>query len=181
MSDNLKHYLEPALRFGGLGSLITIIGIYSYYALGAQAFANATYGLVIFGLLFLVNTGMAVGAGLSYKRVSGGVLRFKDAVAQTFVTLAIIAVCYHVFYSLLLNIIDPTLLEKLTAIQLEQLKEGKEAGDISDETYNQQKDLIQNSELSFLDTFWLTLLWIALSFLFSLVLAAIIRKEPEAS
>lgn len=181
MPNNSSTALEPALRFGGLGGLLTITGIYAYYAMGVEAFANTTYGLVIFGLLFLINTSMAIGASLMRKRTLGGVLPFKDAVAQTFVTLGIIVVFYHVFYFLLLNVFDPTLLDRLTDIRLDQLKALKESGDIEKETFEQQKTVTQNSELSLLDTFWLTLVWLVLSFLYALILSAFLRREPESA
>lgn len=173
--------LKPALRFGALGGVITIIAIYTYSSLGAKAFANPSYGLVIFGILFLVNIGMAVGAALSHKQQQNGLLPFKEAVGQTFVSLGIIVVAYHAFYFLLLNVIDPGMMDKLTSIRLEQLESLKSAGEISEKTYKQQRSITEKGSLTLLDTFWLTLIWLALSFFMALILSAILRKEPQGS
>jgi hypothetical protein len=180
MPNNISKSFEPAMRFGGLGGLFTMGGIYTYYLMGVEAFSNPSYGLILFGVLFLLNTGMAVGAGLLRKGELGGSLPFREAVGQTFVTLAIIVVCYHAFYFILLNVIDPTLVDKLADIRMEQLREMKESGKVEKETFEQQKAIAENSRLSFSDFFWLTLVFLALSFLYSLILSAFLRKEPEA-
>lgn len=180
MPNNISKSFEPAMRFGGLGGLFTMGGIYTYYLMGVEAFSNPSYGLILFGVLFLVNTGMAVGAGLLRKGELGGSLPFREAVGQTFVTLGIIVVCYHAFYFILLNVIDPTLVDKLTDIRMDQLREMKESGELKKETFKQQQEIAETSQLSFSDFFWLTLVFLVLSFLYSLILGAFLRKEPEA-
>lgn len=179
MGQLSRSYLQPAFRFGTLGGIVTIIGIYTFYALGTKAFANPIYGLVIFGLLFLVNTAMAIGAGITYKKQNGGVIPFQDAVLQTFTTLGIIIVIYHTFYFLLLNVIDPGLVDQLATIHLEKLNNLKETGAINQETYEEQRTITENSELTILNTLGLTFIWLALGFLLALILSAILRKEPK--
>jgi hypothetical protein len=179
MSVFSRNDLQPALSFGGLGAVITIIGIYTFYALGAEVFADPFYGIVIFGLLLLINAGLAYGAGLMRKKANDGILAFKDAIGQTFITLGIVVIAYHAFYFLLLNVIDPGLFDQLTSLRIEKLKSLKEAGEMSKETYEQKLTITKNSQLTLLDTLGLTIVGLVMSFLLALILSAILRKEPE--
>ncbi len=181
MSILNQYNLQPALSLGGLGAVITIIGIYTFYALGPEVFADPFYGIIIFGLLLLINIGLAFAAGLMQKKSNSGILAFKDAIGQTFITLGIVVIAYHVFYYLLMNVIDPALADQLTSLHIEKLKSLKASGDLSQESFKQKLAITKNSELTLLDTLGLTIVGLVMSFLLALILSAILRKEPETN
>jgi len=173
---------NPSVKYGLLGGLITILTLICYYLMGIEAFTNARYGLVVFGILFVVNISLGTWSGLEERQNNGGLLSFKDGVIRVLLTFLIIVVCYHGFYYLLFNFFDPSLQEASKDIMIEQMRKQAANQDSLGQVQTETRiENIRNSRLTIFNTLFLTFIWSLLSLLVALIIAAFLRNEPETS
>ena len=170
---------KPALKYGLIGGIITIIGVGGLRVMGTEAFADPTTFMVVYGALFIINISLSIAAAVSFKNSNGGILEFKDGVINIFLSLLIIVVFYNVFYHVLFNVIDTDLNKTLSELRIERLEEAKAEGTIKEKQYKREIKIAEETDLTILVTIQQLLIGTAISFLFALITAAFLRKEPE--
>ncbi len=171
---------NPSVKYGITGGLLTILVLIFYYMTGVKNFTDPQYSLVVFGLLLILNIALGIRAGLEEKQNNDGILEFKDAVFSVVITFVIVVVIYHAFYYLLFNFIDPSLQEETKQITIERLKETLSQKDANKEQIQKQIENIRNSSFTVFHALFLTFIFSLLSCVVALIIAAFIKKEPEA-
>lgn len=183
MIDFREFWSNPSIKYGLIGGGITVLTLMFFYLAGLKTFANPTYGLMVFGFLFIITIALGVMAGEEEKQYHDGYLPFKDAMIQVFVTFFIVVICYHLYYYLLFNLIDPALHQELKSITLDQMQQDLKNSNMSEEKVEKKIQKFKEQQVNLSLGFTLMMIFISsvLSFLVALIVSAIIRKEPESN
>jgi hypothetical protein len=166
-----------AVRYGVIAGIMWTVLTFGAWAMGVSTLA----GFSMVGSFVPIIMGLFIYGGIELKKSQGGFLTFKTALQFAFLAYVVYELINAVVTYLLYNVIDPSLTAQLletTLAKMESLmeKSGVPAGDIEKAmekaTAEEPKTNFKNIFLGF----GFSLIW---SFVKSLLIAAIIRKEPQ--
>jgi len=129
---NSISFKNPAVRYGLLGGVASIMITIFTYVLGPEAFQS--YSLLILVLLFAIIIATGIYTVKDIKARQSGFLSFSNAVGSLVLCFAIIGLFYNIFYFSLFNFIDPELQEQLKYINIRSIEENPDRlPDMTDE------------------------------------------------
>jgi len=168
---------QKSITIGVYGGLAMIIyGLLTYMA-GVETMATWWVGLLAFPFIIA----FLVWAGRSAKTANGGFINLKNAFISIFTAGVIMSVISVIFNILLYNVIDPELGERLVEqilIKTETMMEGFGVPDseIDKAIADMEEDL--PGQFSFLGQLKSLLQALVFQAILSIVIAAIIKKNP---
>lgn len=175
-------FKNPAVRFGLLGGVASIIITLFTYVLGPEAFHS--YSLLILILLFAIIIASGIYTVKDIKRKQSGYLNFSYAVSSLVLCFAIIGLFYNIFYFSLFNFIDPQLQEQLKYINIRSIEENPDRlPDMTDEERSAFIEALRGQEIGFSvsDLGVYFLIWMVITFVIALVIAAITKNEETGT
>lgn len=172
------NFESPAIRNGILGGMAAVILSLMFYIFNTKMFFTVAGWLVIVAYIFFV-----VKAAREERKLSDQ-FSFKDAFRTTLVCYAVASLFYVVFTYVLLNFIDPDLIEVQKQITLETME--KMSGLLGEEGTEAAIDAIENEDLRFTPGRALSTLAFGLVFpgsLIAAIISAVMKdsKKPEFS
>ena len=167
---------QLAIRYGGLmGGALVVVNLL-FYLIGVNAFFQYA-GLVG----FLVYIGFMVKAGMDQRTELGGYMSFGEAFTVTFQAFLVGSLIYWVFYYILFNFIDPSLVEEQKRIAMEAIE--KFASFIGEEGYEKMMEEMEKQDFGASIGTVLTSFVTSLIFpgaIFALIISLFIkRKNPD--
>lgn len=168
-----KTSTNQGITYGVISGILLILLAVMLYVAGVKWFVHP-----VSFLAFLIPIVVAVLGGLAHKKANGGYLEFKDALKTVFTIFVIGSFMSMLFYYVLLNYIDVPFRQALA-------QESAAVAEKMMEKFNMPQDQIDKAVAEtlngnsfsfgkqFLNFALGTILW----FLFSLIIAAIIKKK----
>lgn len=170
------NFESPAVRNGILGGMAGVILALLFYIFNTKMFFSIAGWLVIAVYIVFV-----VKAAREQKKISDA-FPFREAFKTTLLSYAIMNLIYIVFHFILMNVVDPGLVEVQKEIALETLE--KMSGILGEEGMEAAIDQIENQDMRFtlgkaLSTFAIGLLFPGA--LITAIVAAVMKdtKKPE--
>lgn len=167
---------QLALRYGGFMGLALVLVNLLFYLIGVNAFFQYA-GLVG----FVVYIGFMVKAGIDQRTEEGGFMTFGQAFTVTFQTYVLGALIYWIFYYILFNFIDPSLVEEQKRIAMEALE--KFGSFMGEEAMDQMMEQVETQDFGASIGTVLTSFLTSLIFpgaIFALIISLFIkRKNPD--
>ena len=179
MEDYLK---EPGIKYGLYAGLVALIVQFGFFSFGADVYISMWIGVAWFAMLAL-----AFVAGISELRSHGGFIAFPRALLIIY-TVMIIGEFFAVTAEFInYNLIDPNFHEVAKEVKVRQTAESFEKiGQViqyNDTDRDEIMQVVESADYQFyLQSAALKFVtWLFLDFIFALILAAIIRKDPPKS
>lgn len=178
MAKPIVSFNSPAIIFGFIGSIAVVILLLIFTQLGAQAFVD--WSLHFYLILFAVSIIAGLIAGQRQKLIDGGVLPFHRALLSVFVAFVIIGFVYNLANYLIYNVFDPNLGEEMKRLLSDRMDEtlAQNPGESEETRELVEQFKAKEHELTIFAALTGWLIWIVISFIISLIVAAVIRNEP---
>lgn len=178
METSLENLNKAAINRGFIIAAISIfISILLYYV-SPQSMVSAWFG---FGIMFVMLI-IYIYFTIDLRKAVGGFWSFKEALRGIFLMSVVAAVIGAVFNFIFYKFIEPSAYDKLAGFATENMTTMFEAMGLPEEKIDESveeslkgiKDQFNPTPLSFIKSLGTTLL---VSFIFSLIFAAIFKKE----
>jgi len=166
-----------ALRYGVIAGILWTVLTFGAWAMGIGIFT----GFQMIGSFVPVIIGLFIYGGIELKKSQGGFLTFKNALQFAFLAYVVYELINAMVTYLLYNVIDPTLTAQLLETTLGKMesfmeKSGVPAGDIEKAM---EKATAEEPKTTLKNIFMGLGFSLIFGFIKSLIIAAIVRKEPQ--
>lgn len=164
---------QLAIRYGAFMGLALVLVNLLFYLISVNTFFQYA-GLVG----FVVYIGFMVKAGLDQRTEIGGYMTFGEAFTVTFQTFLIGSLIYWLFYYVLFNFIDPSLVEEQKRLAMEAIE--RFSGMFGEEAYDAMMEQMENQDFGAGIGQVLTSFLTSLVFpgaIFALLIALFIKKK----
>lgn len=170
---------DPAIKFGILGGLANLVTFFILYSLGAEIFIGIWRYLPWFGMFTL-----AFVACVQIIK-SEGYLLFPRAMSIILVVIVISEFTAVLTEFVIRNVVDPGLTEQIREIRLINTEEAAEWFDenlgYSEGDMQEVMEQVENADFNFYlkDALLKFLQILCIDFIFALILASIVKKQPN--
>ncbi len=166
-----------ALRYGLIAGLGWSAITFAVWAAGIDALVSFS----MIGAFVPVIIGLFVYGGFELRKARGGSLPFKEALQFAFLAYVIYEVCNALTTYVLYNVIDPTLTTQMLQKSLEKMQgllenSGVASGEMDKAMEKAMEEEPKTSPKQIIFGLGFALIW---SFVKSLIIAAIVKKEPQ--
>ena len=169
---------KTGLMFGLIIGLIYCISLYLRYNVAS----SIIMAFVIVFLFYLIVIGMLVFCGMRRRSELGGYIELKDAFQTIFIAILIAELIYTIFNFIYLKYIDPHYFEHFQTKMEDFLERTISDETRREESLNRMREQLekQKNGLTFKGIFLGYLVWVAITGIFGLIAALIVRKrKPE--
>lgn len=171
--------IQPVwIRYGIIYGIITIlITLMTYYVYSLNPWIQGVFGFAIMVFIMLI-------AGKEQRRLNGESMTFFEAYTTTFLTAFVGSTISVLFSIILINLIDPSLVDKLTDIAIEQSQTAMQSLGLPEDKIEEViEEMESNTAKSFTPSMqlWALLLSSIVIAIFAAIVSLFLRKEKPES
>jgi len=172
---------KEGVKFGLISAVVYAILLFILYFLGIDSFTSSTLRAIPWFLMLV----FAFIAGVSQLKAHDGILYFPQAIVTILLVFAISEIGAVAAEYSLYNLVDTELPGKMKEVNLEKTKASfKQFENIIDYAEGDEAQIlteVEEADYNFYakDAVLKFIAWLFIDFLFALLLAAIVRKEPK--
>lgn len=171
--------IQPVwIKYGIIYGIISIlITIFTYYVFSLNPWVQGVFGFTIMVFIMLL-------AGKEQRRLNGESMTFFEAYTTTFLTAFVGTTISALFSIILINLIDPSLVDKLTDIIVEQTQATMQSLGLPEDKIDEAlEDLENNTANNFTPgmLLWGLLMSSIVLAIFAVIVSLFLKKEQPIS